>query len=211
MMSKKDDCQCNSMERVERTLPDGFSYYYYQCPRCNRVDYPPCEAQKLLEYSKTHTFLFLDDWILLWLYIGDGAPVCGITKLQKDIFIVTMEFAQKNNIPSENPGFKAYKFGPYTERIDRSIDTLTKMGLVKSVGRLNTDVERFFLTESGINVAAKLSRSLTQEQMKALRELREDLQQFSAQGEMTYVYAHYPEYTDESVVFERTLHRRRNR
>ena len=209
MMSWKDECECVSMERVDRTLSDGFTYHYYQCPRCYRVEYPPCEAQRLLDYSRDHIFMFLDDWILLWMYVGDGAPVCGITKLQKDMFIVLMEFATENDIPSENPGFRAYKFGPYAGRIDRCIDTLTRMGLVVSYGRINSESERFFLTEAGKGAASRVSEKLTEDQIVSLRALRNDLQQFSAQGEMTYVYSHYPEYTDESVVFERTLHRRR--
>ena len=210
MMSRKDECRCEHMERMDRTFDDGFSYHYYQCPSCYRVEYPPCEAQKLLEYSEKHLFMYIDDWILLWLYVGDGAPVRGITKLQKDIFIVLMEFAQQNDIPSENPGFKAYKFGPYAGRIDRCIDTLTKMGFVTSYGRINTESERFFLTESGTEAASEISHKLTEDQLESLRNLRRDLQQFSVQGEMTYVYSHYPEYTDNSVVFERTLHRRRS-
>ena len=104
----------------------------------------------------------------------------------------------------------AYKFGPYAGRIDRCIDTLTKMDFVTSYGRINSESERFFLTESGTKAASEISKKLTEDQLESLRNLRRDLQQFSVQGEMTYVYSHYPEYTDNSVVFERTLHRRRS-
>lgn len=209
MTDKKEPCHCR-MQRVNRVLDDGFEYHYYQCSECARVEYPVCQAQRLFEYAETHQFMFIDDWILAWLYIADGAPVLGITKLQKEIFVILMEFAQENNIPSENPGFRAYKFGPYTERIDSCLQTLMDMGLVSSTGRMNTNNEKFIITEKGLPYGRKAISKLTDEEREKFVALKGDLQQFSTQGLMTYVYANYPEYTDESVVFERTLHRRRN-
>ncbi|WP_148305842.1 hypothetical protein [Candidatus Methanoplasma termitum] len=197
------------MSRKDIKLPDGFSYFYYQCPRCSKVEYTPQEAQRLMDYARDHQFLFVSDWILAWLYVGDGAPVSGIIKLQKQIFVILYEFAQENDIPSENPGFRAYKFGPYTEAIDRNIASLMDIGLVESRGRTNSEQERFFLTEKGKASGKEALDKLTPEQMNKLKLLRADLQQFDSNGIMTYIYTRYPEFTDESIVFERTLHRRR--
>lgn len=208
MTVKTEPCHCD-MKRIDRKLKDGFEYYYYQCSKCARVEYPVCQAQKLYEYAEEHQFMFIDDWILAWLYIGDGAPILGITKLQKELFVILMEFAQENDIPSENPGFRAYKFGPYTERIDRCVQTLMEMGWISSIGRVNTDSERFILTEDGMPYGKKALSKLTDDQVQKLRILKGDIQQFSTKGIMTYVYKNYPEYTNESVVFERTLHRKR--
>ncbi|MCL2510200.1 MAG: hypothetical protein FWF07_03880 [Methanomassiliicoccaceae archaeon] len=193
----------------EVVLADGFRYSYYQCEKCSRVEYDPEQVQRLIDYARAHQYMFVSDWILSWLYVGGDAPVSGITMLQKQMFIVLYEFAQSHDIPSENPGFRAYKFGPYTETIDRNIESLMSIGLVESRGRINSNNERFILTERG-KVAGKESlEKLTQEQSAGLERLRRDLQQFDSKGIMTYVYTHYQDYTDKSVVFERTLHRRR--
>jgi uncharacterized protein YwgA len=162
-----------------------------------------------MDYAGKHQFMFISDWILAWLCIGGEAPVCGIVQLQKQLFIILFEFAQDENIPSENPGFRAYKFGPYTETIDRNIASLMDIGLVESRGRINTNTERFFLTEVGKIAGKKALNKLKNEQKEKLKEVRKDLQQFDSKGIMTYVYTHYPEFTDNSIVFERTLHRRR--
>lgn len=206
---KNKPCSCERMNRKEVVLDDGFRYEYFQCPNCSRVEYKPCEAQKLMDYAESHQFMFVDDWILAWLYVGDGAPISGIVKLQKELFVILKEFAQDNNIPSENPGFRAYKFGPYTERINRSVQTLMDLGFVESVGRIDTSNERFFLTDAGKNAGHQALSKLSEEQISLLKKLKNDLQQMDAQGIMTYVYSHYPDYTNESVVFEKTLHRRR--
>ena len=207
---KQARCECNKWDRIDRS-PDGtgLSYHYYQCSECYRVDYPMSEIKKLMEYAEKHQFMFVTDWILAWLYSGDGVPVSGVTVLQKQMFIIFKEFAVQNNIPSENPGFRAYKYGPYTERIDGAIDSLTSLGLIVSIGRMNTVKETFYLTAKGMNEGKVAFNKLTSEQQSKLRSMRRDLQQFNTQGIMTYVYKNYPEYTNKSIVFERTLHRKR--
>jgi len=206
----KSDCEC-VWKRKDVRLDDGFQYHYDQCELCGKVMFEPSQVQKLIDYSNDHQFMFLSDWILAWLYSGDGAPIRGITALQKQILIVTYEFAQENNIPSENPGFKSYNFGPYSERIDRQIQELMRMGLVVSdSGRINSKQERFTLSADGMEDGLKAFGKLTIEQQNKLRALRRDLQQFDVEGITRYVYTKYPQFTDKSVIFERTLRRRRD-
>ncbi|MDR3205836.1 MAG: hypothetical protein LBT41_01890, partial [Candidatus Methanoplasma sp.] len=127
---KKEKCPCSEWIKEERELPDGFRYHYLQCKDCCRVEHPPAQAQRLMDYAKMHQFMFVSDWILAWMYVGDGAPISGITALQKQLFILFNEFAVENNIVSENPGFRAYKYGPYAETIDSQLDALAAIGLV---------------------------------------------------------------------------------
>jgi len=206
---KSSHCECGSWEKVERIVDADFRYYYYQCSYCHRVEYPFSEAQKILDYSKEHVFFFVSDWILVWLCIGDNAPIYGITRLQKQMFIVYYEFAQNYGIPTENPGFAGYKYGPYTERIDTALDSLYSLGFISSEGRLNTDKEMFTLTNAGEEKAKMLLEKLTSEQQEKLHELRRELQQFTRQGITTYIYQKYPDFTKKSIIYERTLHRKR--
>lgn len=208
-----EQCEHDSFERKDVTLPDGFSYHYYQCPVCGIVEYPLGQAQRLLDYSKDHVFMFVEDWILAWMAVkvgGESVPVSGITAMQKQIFIITYEFAQEHEIPSENPGYRAYKYGPYSHRIERALQTLDEAGLVTSVGRLNTNSERFYLTESGEKRGEVLLSKLGDKNLIDLEALKADLQQFTLDGLLTYVYSKYPEFTDKSEIYERVLHRKRS-
>ena len=182
MMKRNDECECKHMERVDRTLDDGFSYHYFQCPTCGRIEYPPCEAQKLLDHSREHLFMYIDDWILLWMYVGNGDSVHMITELQKDMPMVLRGFAQRNNITSESLGFEEYESRTYAGRIERCIDTLTKMGFVTSHSRINSESERLLLTESGTKVASEISKKLTEEQLESLRRLRRRFQYIEQEG-----------------------------
>ena len=181
-MKRYDECRCEHMECVDRTLDDGFSYHYFQCPTCGRIEYPPCEAQKLLDYSREHQFMYIDDWILLWMYVGNRDSVHTITELQKDILMVLREFAQRNNITSESLGFEEYESETYAGRMERCIDTLTRMGFITSHCRIDSKSERLLLTESGTTVASEISKMLTEEQLESLRRLRRRLQYIEQEG-----------------------------
>ena len=61
---------------------------------------------------------------------GTYAPIPEITMIQKQMVVIIHEFAPDHDIPSENPGFRAYRFGPYTERVDRALDTLYRSGYI---------------------------------------------------------------------------------
>ena len=214
-VKKKERCNCSDWIRQDRS-PNGtdLHYHYFQCRNCHRTFYPPTEAQKLIEYSKAHIFFFVEDWIMAWMYALKDAPIAGITTLQKHVLIITHEFAPDEDIPSENPGFKGYKFGPYTERIDEAVDTLTNIGYIQSYGgRVNTRGERLRLTEEGLPAAEKVFIKLSSIQQEKLIGLRKDLQQYSTDGIMRRVYSDklYADYLDKSEVFERTLRRKRVR
>jgi len=67
MMKSSSVCACK--EHIKKTveLPDGFTYFYYLCTNCARVEYPLKQAQALMDYSRTHLFMFVEDWILAWM------------------------------------------------------------------------------------------------------------------------------------------------
>lgn len=213
MMTVKE-CPHARFERIDVVLPDGFRYHYDQCPECGLVEYPPKQAQSLLEYSESHIFMFVEDWLVAWMSVrlnGEYVPIPGITAVQKQMFLLIKEFAPEHGIPSENPGFKAYRYGPYTMRIDRALQTLDELGYVRSKGRLNTNSEVFHLTDSGKERGEKLLSRFDDDTVKDLRLFKADIQQYTLDGLMTYVYSNYPDYTDRSEVFERVLHRKRSR
>ena len=131
----------HKFKKVEREI-EGLKYYYHQCEKCFRVDYPLPQLQKLYDYSKIHQFMFIQDWMLALMYTNPEAPIVGITNFEKMLFLTLMEFAQEYNIPTENAGFRGYKYGPYSERIEDILISLEEVGLIKSEGRRGTKGEQ---------------------------------------------------------------------
>ena len=190
-------------EKQERTLKEtGFSYYYYQCTdsKCSEVYYPMDQLQRLMEYSEEQQFMFLEDWIFALFYSLSDSPIVGRTSLQKQIFLLMMEFAQEENIATENIGFYGYKYGPYDDRITDAVDVMIEGSLISKNGRKNTDKERFILTAESIERAKESFDKLTANQKDKLVELRKEYQMLGVDGLLNRVYTYYPEYTHNSKI-----------
>lgn len=198
----------HEFESITKSIGD-FNYSYEQCKGCNMVIYHLKELQKLYDYSENHQFMFVQDWILSLMCTNPEVPIIGITNFEKMLFLTIYEFAKEENIPSENPGFRGYKFGPYSERIDDILNGLEDANLLKTEGRRGTKGEYFSLTIAGNELAKKSFNKLTEKQQKEYIELRLDWHQLGVDGLENYIYKKYPEFTKESLILERVLHRRR--
>jgi len=207
-VTKKMETAPRRMVKIDRSI-DELKYHYFQDEMTGEVFYPIPELQKLYDYSKDNQFMFLQDWILALLYSYKDYPVVGITNFEKMLFLVIMEFVQKYKISTENPGFKGYYFGPYSERVEDVIIALEDANLIISVGRKGTKGEYFELTGKGKKVAKKSFDRLTVEQKKEFEINRLKWHRWGTAGLIKYVYKNYPEYRKESIVLERVLHRRR--
>ncbi len=200
-------------EKVERTLDDGFTYFYHVCKICHQTIYTGSELEKIMDYSDTHLFLSVEDWTLLLLFVN-GQYIAGITHYMKMLFLAFCEFSPRHNIPSENPGFYGYKYGPYSDRIDEAIDFLIQEGYIRAEGRKSSSKERFFITEKGSRKGEIIYDKLQQEKQVDLCTFRQYWDTKTTRAICKYVYAKYPEFTDDSVILkdlfpERTLHRKR--
>lgn len=199
----------------ERKLSDGFSYYYYICETCHEVRFPGSELQKIQDYSKDNLFLFVQDWALLLLYAGHRY-IAGITHYQKMLFLIFYEFAQDYDIPTENPCFYGYKYGPYSARIDQAIGFLVENGYIRTEGRKSSSKELFYITDKGKKKGVKLFAKLSNKQQTALKEFRKYWDQKTTKALCKYIYANpkYSEFLDKSLILDdlfpgRKLNRRR--
>jgi hypothetical protein len=204
----KENCD-HIWKRIDRT-PEitgmNISYHYSQCELCNMVVYPLDQLQLLIDYSKDNQFMFAIDWVLALFYAMPDAPIVGSTSLQKQVFLMLKEFAPRENIPTENIGFKAYNFGPYAARIDNIINVVLDEGAVETYGgRANSNNEHFQLTENGRSMAKKAFDKLTADQQDRLIHERKRYQQLGTEGLTRYVYTHYQKYTSESKIKNRIL------
>ena len=213
---KKDSCNSNHIwEKVEHTLDDGFSYYYLICKICHDVRFPGPQLQNIQDYSKDHLFIFVQDWVLLLLYAGHEY-IAGITHYQKMLFLIFYEFVPKFNIPTENPGFYGYKYGPYSARIDAAIDFLIQYDYIITEGRKSSSKERFYITDKGKKKGNIIFNKLSVDQQMALMEFRKYWDQKTTKDICKYVYAkpEYEKFLDKSLIIDdlfpgRKLYRRR--
>ncbi len=191
----------HAWEKVERTLEDGFSYYYMICKKCHAVRFPGHQLQSLQDYSKENLFIFVEDWVLLLLYAGHEY-IAGITHYQKMLFLIFYEFTPKFNIPTENPGFYGYKYGPYSDRIDAAIEFLIQQGYIRAEGRKSSSKERFYITEKGKEKGQKIFKKLSKKQQLALTAFRKFWDQKTTKAICKSIYAkpEYKKFLNKSLI-----------
>lgn len=188
-------------EMVERTLDDGFSYYYMICKECHAVRFPGHQLKSLQDYSKQKLFIFIQDWVLLLLYAGHEY-IAGITHYQKMLFLIFYEFAPEFEIPTENPGFYGYKYGPYSDRIDAAIEFLIQQGYIRAEGRKSSSKERFYITEKGKEKGKIIFNKLSEKQQQELSKFRMFWDQKTTKAILKYIYAkpRYKMFLDKSLI-----------
>jgi 8-oxo-dGTP pyrophosphatase MutT (NUDIX family) len=106
------------------------------------VEYPLKQAQALMDYSRNHLFMFVEDWILAWMAVSDDgtyAPIPGITMIQKQMVVIIREFAPDHDIPSENPEETFRKLASHFTEINAA------GGIVE-----NPDGEYLFIFRNGV-------------------------------------------------------------
>jgi uncharacterized protein YwgA len=211
---KQELCKHPAWEKSEHVLVDGFSYYYLVCKNCHEVMYPGDQLQKIQNYSKDNLFLFVPDWVLLLLYAGHDY-IAGITRYQKMLFLIFKEKAPELKIPSENPGFYGYLYGPFSARIDEAIEFLIKRGYIRTEGIRSSSLEHFYLTDIGKDRAKRIFDRLSKEQQENLREFRQYWDTKSIKAICKRIYVDYKEYTTKSIILTqlfpgRKLHRMRH-
>lgn len=202
-------------EKSEHKIDGDIEYYYNVCKICKEVRYPAYELHKLQQYAKENLFLFVEDWVLVLLSVGHDY-LSGITHFQKELFLIFKEFAPKHNIPSENPGFYGYKYGPYSVRIDLAIGFLIEHSYIQTEGRKSSNNEMFFLTKKGRQKIRNILSKFSKSQIDALEKFRKLWDQKTAKALCRYIYSKekYSEYIQESKILkelfpDRKLYRRR--
>ena len=163
--------------------------------------------RKPLHLPKKKT-VTLDDMILLLLYVIKDKPIIHRTVLFKQIFLLYKEILPSliteryKNIKIVDHEFYPYKYGPYSDKLSKSLTNLYEQGFIDVKGRAKGKLEKFLLTKRGETYFKKFVKPEFQEFMEELEKIlkikRIQWDQWSRDGILRYVYQNYPEYTTKS-------------
>jgi hypothetical protein len=184
------------------------------------VDYSrPVPAERAIE---------TDDVIVLLLGSPGGSDaqghLDGVTRLEKLVFLLERETPVRSWI-TEAADFRSHKFGPFSAKIYKALETLSAYGLLEDSARaseseedrweavnvLGADLEdpyttrTFQLTERGVRYYAALIDLLPPEAEDLLTRFKERFATLSLRQLVRYVYERYPEFTDKSEIRDQVL------
>jgi len=144
-------------------------------------------------------------YILLLLNANKGEAIQDRTRLEKLIFLVSMQILKKpgRSITPKTYTFRANRFGPFSEEVYDDVETLSDLGLV-----------RFDNTQRVLNITEKGRRLVDQLVMKNriphmlvedIERIKQRYNNISLKKLLRYVYQNYDKYTHESEIRDEIL------
>lgn len=172
----------------------------------------------------------VDDAIVLLLGSDPGpaenrGEIQGITRLEKLVFL--FERDEKNRAAmTESADFKAYNFGPFSQKVYQAVDMLRAAGLLTDTAEASASNEDqyevaltvgddvapnpystrdFRLTPIGRDYYKALLGDLPAETVQKAEELRQRFAGWPLRRLIRYVYQQYEEYTSASLIRDEIL------
>lgn len=131
-----------------------------------------------------------EERIILYAVGALDRPLRSKVKLQKLLFLVSNVFDDINELMRFEPHF----LGPYSEVIVSVTEQLETLGLIQK------ETEGYTLTPMGAEVFARL-RPVPQ-LVSVMADFKELLNDLNDNDVLTFIYACYPQYTKESLLWE---------
>ncbi len=129
--------------------------------------------------------------LLLLLYEAKDRLITGKTRLQKLLFLL-----QEEQVKLPVFTFKAYKYGPYSEEVDDTVESLSFRDFIE-VNNTN-----FSLSDKGNSVIEKKLKSKYSNLADQARKIISSFGSLNDELLLLYVYTKYPQYTIKSEIKE---------
>jgi len=140
----------------------------------------------------------LDLAILQLLHAGNNAPLKGEVAFQKEMFLIA-DYIEKIR---ELAKFSSHTFGPYSEAAEKGMRNLKSLGLVEE------KYHEYQITPHGVAALSKAKSAFTAEQVEAIQDYKEFLNDLSRDEILLFVYVSYPDFIEKSAVYERVIRKR---
>lgn len=140
----------------------------------------------------------LDLAILQLLHAGNNAPLKGEVAFQKEMFLI-VDYIEKIR---EQAKFIPHTFGPYSKAAENEMRNLKSRGLVEE------KYHEYQITPNGVAALGKAKSAFTEEQVEAIRDFKEFLNDLSRDEILLFVFVSYPDIIEKSTVYERVIRKR---
>ncbi|MDO9326222.1 MAG: hypothetical protein Q7T80_14825 [Methanoregula sp.] len=140
----------------------------------------------------------LDLAILQLLHAGNDAPLKGEVAFQKEMFLIA-DYIEKIR---ELAKFIPHTFGPYSEVAEKGMRNLKSLGLVEE------KYHEYQITPHGVAALGKAKSAFTAEQVEAIQDYKEFLNDLSRDEILLFVNVSYPDFIEKSAVYDRVIRKR---
>jgi hypothetical protein len=140
----------------------------------------------------------LDLAILQVLHAGNNDPLKGKVSFQNGMFLIA-NYIEKIREQAE---FIPHVFSPFSEAAENEMRNLKSLGLLKEKDH------EYHITHNGIAALSKAKPAFTEEQVEAIQDYKEFLNNMERDEILLFMFVTCPGYKEESAVYEQVIKKR---
>jgi len=139
--------------------------------------------------------------VILYLLRADSEPIKGKTKQMKEIFLTMYDILPKETIqPVE---FEKHHFGPYSEYVIDTLDTMIHSNLIETIGKRNKKNVAIKITPKGSEIIEKKFSKLPSDMRKLIKTKRKEWESHISTGILGLVYRDHKDYLENAILKKR--------
>lgn len=136
---------------------------------------------------------------LLTFLGADGGERLDPIRIQKGLFILSMETPQDWLPPEARYDFEPYHYGPFASAIYHDLDELEGRGYVERMKVAGRSWDYYALSPEGTDAAESTSREMDTRALQYFQRIRDFVGMVTFRTLLTAVYERYPRYAVNSV------------
>ena len=139
--------------------------------------------------------------VILYLLRADPEPIKGKTKQMKEIFLTIYDVLPKETIqPVE---FEKHNFGPYSEYVIDTLDTMIHSNLIETLGKRNKKNVAIKITPKGSEFIENKFSKLPSSMQNLIRQKRKEWESHISTGILNLVYRDHKDYLENAILKKR--------
>lgn len=142
---------------------------------------------------------------LALMYVNDKEPIEGRTRLQKMVFLMQQELAERSQSPvqSDKYEFVPYDYGPFSKELYDDLDSMIAQDFIEDaeeeLGQGKIKYDYYIESEGADFVQAQEKSDNARMILELARKIKDEYNNMRLSDLIDEVYSKYPEYAKNSV------------
>lgn len=137
--------------------------------------------------------------LIIYCLGASNKPVENKVDIQKILFLTSKELP---DLFGDIFTFQKYKKGPYSERIDEDVAVISNSGYISG--------GEFGLSDEGYKLFKEIEKHVKEPLKSSIEDNKEFVYGLTEEELLTFIYVIFPEYTENSEVWDKIKHNRVN-
>ena len=154
-------------------------------------------SNQMVNYNQKVREMDVSQRLIIYCLGASNKPVGNKVDIQKILFLTSKELP---DLFKDVFTFQKYKKGPYSERIDEDVAVISNSGYITG--------GEFGLSDEGYELFQEIEKRVKEPLKSSIVDNKEFVYGLTEEELLTFIYVIFPEYTENSEVWDKIKHNR---